>query len=220
MKKNKSNVTGSNPRAAQLHSADAARLRYGAHGPLLCGLAAHRDGCGPRRAAARHARLTAWWLHRRGRCPATCSARTERWRHSVKTRQRKRGERSDGREVSAAGSAWRHGGTTHLPERRRRRRRRRGALGHARMEAKRRRLRTRLSGGARGEASLAVGPSGWGGQRSGRGHDTVRTAPSWRGARVGADAWQWFFELKILPDENSSKQISKSWEKFQENPWR
>jgi hypothetical protein len=39
------------------------------------------------------------------------------------------------------------------------------------------------------EARLAAGPSGRGRQRSGRRHDTVRTAPSWRGARVGADAW-------------------------------
>jgi hypothetical protein len=59
IEKYNSNAAGPNPRAAQLHSADAARLRYGAHGPLRSADAAHHSGCGPRRAtrlgAARHA---------------------------------------------------------------------------------------------------------------------------------------------------------------------
>jgi hypothetical protein len=63
IEKYNSNAVGPNPRAAQLHSADAARLRYGAHGPLRSADAAHHSGCGPRRAtrlgaartAARHA---------------------------------------------------------------------------------------------------------------------------------------------------------------------
>jgi hypothetical protein len=51
IEKYKSKATGPNPRAAQLHSADVARLLYGAHGPLHSADAAHYSGCGPRRVA-------------------------------------------------------------------------------------------------------------------------------------------------------------------------
>jgi hypothetical protein len=112
-----------------------------------------------------------------------CTARRRSTREDGgEVRQPAAGARGGGREVSAAGSVWRHGDAAHLPGRRWRRRRRRGALGHARSEAERRRLQTRLSVAREERRATELSGAAW------LGHGR-RSAAGTTPLRHGADVW-------------------------------